>query len=243
MNHDMGQAENRTQHENAYSESGTSPPQPSTELIARLYHAHHLVPVPLDPFEKKPMIKGWADATARPSFDDLLPRWRTGRAGIGLVTGQASGIVVVDVDPRNGVLRASGLLVVSLVAEEAGEIVGHVALSPVSAGASPGGLGLAPLAVASGCRRRGVGDALVRGGLDASRRAGCAFVVVLGEPAYYERFGFTVASGWGLVDQYGAGSAFQVLELRPGGVPRGAGLVRYAEEFALLSARPEDDAP
>ena len=102
MNHDMGQAENRTQHENAYSESGTSPPQPSTELIARLYHAHHLVPVPLDPFEKKPMIKGWADATARPSFDDLLPLWRTGRAGIGLVTGQASGIVVVDVDPRNG---------------------------------------------------------------------------------------------------------------------------------------------
>src|SRR5262245_28599130 len=140
-------------------------------------------------------------------------------------------------------LRASRRLVVSLVAEEAGEIVGHVALSPVSAGASRGGLGLAPLAVASGCRRRGVGDALVRGGLDASRRAGCAFVVVLGEPAYYERFGFTVASGWGLVDQYGAGSAFQVLELRPGGVPRGAGLVRYAEEFALLSARPEDDAP
>ena len=141
------------------------------------------------------------------------------------------------------VLRASGRLVVSLVAEEAGEIVGHVALSSVSAGASPGGLGLAPLAVASGCRRRGVGDALVRGGLDASRRAGCAFVVVLGEPAYYERFGFTVASGWGLVDEYGAGPAFQVLELRPGGVPRGAGLVRYAEEFALLSARPEDDAP
>jgi hypothetical protein len=102
MNHDMGQAEERTDRENAYSESGTSPPQPSTELIARLYHAHHLVPVPLDPFEKKPMIKAWADATARPSFDDLLPLWRTGRAGIGLVTGQASGIVVVDVDPRNG---------------------------------------------------------------------------------------------------------------------------------------------
>ena len=65
MNHDMEQAEDRTQHENAYSESGTSPPQPPTELIARLYHAHHLVPVPLHPFEKKPMIKGWADATAR----------------------------------------------------------------------------------------------------------------------------------------------------------------------------------
>jgi predicted N-acetyltransferase YhbS/nuclear transport factor 2 (NTF2) superfamily protein len=140
-------------------------------------------------------------------------------------------------------LRASRRLVVSLVAEEAGEIVGHVALSPVRAGASPGGLGLAPLAVASGCRCRGVGGALVRAGLDASRRTGSAFVVVLGEPVYYERFGFTVASGWGLLDEYGAGPAFQVLELRPGAVPRGAGRVRYAEEFALLNARPDDDAP
>lgn len=140
-------------------------------------------------------------------------------------------------------LRAGGRLVVSLVAEEGGEIVGHVALSPVSAGSSPGGLGLAPLAVASGCRRRGVGGMLVRAGLDASRRAGSAFVVVVGEPAYYERFGFTAASGWGLLDEYGAGAAFQVLGLRPGDVPRGAGLVRYAEEFALLGARPEDDVP
>jgi predicted N-acetyltransferase YhbS len=140
-------------------------------------------------------------------------------------------------------LRASRRLVVSLVAEQEGEIVGHVALSPVSAGARPGGLGLAPLAVASGCRRRGVGGRLIRAALDASRRAGSAFVVVLGEPAYYERFGFTGASGWGLLDEYGAGPAFQVLELRPGGVPRGAGLVRYVDEFALLSARPEGDAP
>jgi putative acetyltransferase len=140
-------------------------------------------------------------------------------------------------------LRASRRLLVSLVAEEAGEIVGHVALSPVSAGASRGGLGLAPLAVASGCRRRGVAARLVRAGLDASRRAGSAFVVVLGEPTYYERFGFTAASGWGLLDEYRAGPAFQVLELRPAGVPRGVGLVRYAEEFALLSGRLEHHAP
>jgi len=81
------------------------------------------------------------------------------------------------------VLRGSGRLVVSLVAEESREIVGHVALSPVSAGASSEGLGLAPLAVARGRRRRGVGSALVRGGLDAGSRAGFGFVVVLGEPA------------------------------------------------------------
>ncbi len=140
-------------------------------------------------------------------------------------------------------LRRSGRLVVSLVAEESSEIVGHVAFSPVSAGASSEGLGLAPLAVASGRRRRGVGSALVRGGLDAGRRAGFGFVVVLGEPAYYERFGFAAARGWGLLDEYGGGAAFQALELRPGAIPRGSGAVRYGDEFALLDPRPKVDVP
>lgn len=81
----MGQAEDGTQHENAYSESGTLPPRFSTERIARRYHSHHLIPIPLDPFTKKPTITGWADATTRPPFDQLLPRWRTSESGIGLV--------------------------------------------------------------------------------------------------------------------------------------------------------------
>jgi putative acetyltransferase len=59
-------------------------------------------------------------------------------------------------------------------------------------------------------------------------------VVVLGGPAYYRRFGFTAAAGWGLADEYGGGDAFQVLEIRAGAIPRGAGLVRYAPEFAAL---------
>lgn len=84
---------------------------------------------------------------------------------------------------------------------------------------------------------------MVRGGLDASRRAGFGFVVVLGEPAYYARFGFAAASGWGLLDEYGGGAAFQALELRPGAIPRGAGPVRYGAEFALLDARPTADVP
>src|SRR5262249_61038237 len=120
----------------------------------------------------------------------------------------------------------------SPVGEASGDLVGAVALRPVSAGGGSEGLGLAALAVAVGCRRRGVGGALVRAALDAGRRAGFGFVVVLGEPAYYERFGFTAARGWGLLDDYGGGDAFQALELRPGAVPRGAGLVRFAEEFA-----------
>jgi hypothetical protein len=91
-----------TPFDNISSESGTSPPRLPTELIARLYDKHRLVPIPLDPFTKKPTIRCCADATKRPKLDQLLPRWRTGGSGIGLVTGRASGLVVVDVDPRNG---------------------------------------------------------------------------------------------------------------------------------------------
>ena len=83
----------------------------------------------------------------------------------------------------------------------------------------------------------------MRAGLDAGRRAGFGFVVVFGEPAYYERFGFAAARGWGLLDDYGGGDAFQALELRPGGIPCGAGLVRYGEEFELLGAHRDADVP
>jgi len=61
-------------------------------------------------------------------------------------------------------------------------------------------------------------------------------VVVLGDPAYYGRFGFLPASGWGLGDEYGGGAAFQALELRAGSIPTAGALVRYAPEFAALTS-------
>ncbi|OMG74465.1 GNAT family N-acetyltransferase [Burkholderia ubonensis] len=88
-------------------------------------------------------------------------------------------------------LRADGCLSVSLVAERDERIIGHVAFSPVMIGdGSPGWYGLAPLAVLPDCRRQSVGAGLVRTGLDALRRLGARGCVVLGEPAYYARFGF-----------------------------------------------------
>src|SRR5262245_11922157 len=90
-------------------------------------------------------------------------------------------------------LRARGAARVSLVAEVDDAVVGHVLFSPVSIVAESGcrhGLGLAPVAVMPAHQRRGVGSALVREGLVACREAGCAFVVVLGHPGYYPRFGF-----------------------------------------------------
>lgn len=138
-------------------------------------------------------------------------------------------------------LRAAGRLTISLVAEaHAGEtiavetIVGHIAFSPVTATDGSRGFGLAPLAVRPERQRRGIGSSLVMRGLRLCRERTEGYVVVLGEPAYYGRFGFAAASAFGLNDEYGGGDAFQVLELQPGGIPQGAGVVRYSPEFALF---------
>jgi putative acetyltransferase len=130
-------------------------------------------------------------------------------------------------------LRTAGRLDISLVAETAGEVVGHVAFSPVTLPGTVGGGGLAPVAVLPAFRRRGIAAALVREGL-AACASRYAFVVVLGDPRYYGRFGFLPASRWRLRDEYGGGDAFQALELRPGAIPAGGGVVRYCPEFALV---------
>jgi putative acetyltransferase len=101
------------------------------------------------------------------------------------------------------------------------------------------GVGLAPVAVAESYRRQGIAAALIRDGLDACRRLGFGWVVVLGEPDYYERFGFRPAAEFGLVDEYGGGPAFAVVELIAGAAPQQAGLVRYAPEFADLNEHPD----
>jgi len=88
-------------------------------------------------------------------------------------------------------LRASGSLTLSLVVVLDTEIVGHLALSPVSLsdGASRW-FGLGPLSVLPAHQNRGIGSALVREALRRLKDSGAAGCVVLGEPAYYGRFGF-----------------------------------------------------
>lgn len=131
-------------------------------------------------------------------------------------------------------LRAAGRLPVSLVAEMGGVVVGHVAFSPVTVQSGAIGAGLGPIAVAESSRRQGLAANLVRSGLIACREVGCGWAVVLGDPGYYARFGFRPASDFGLMDEYGGGAAFQAMELIPGSLPIGAGVVRYAPEFATL---------
>ncbi len=131
-------------------------------------------------------------------------------------------------------LRVAGRLSVSLVAEVDGAVVGHVAFSPVTTASGAVGAGLAPVAVAEPQRRHGIAADLIWAGLQACREAGFGWAVVLGKPTYYARFGFRPTPEFGLSDEYGGGAAFQAIELVPGALPVGAGLVRYAPEFASL---------
>jgi putative acetyltransferase len=87
-------------------------------------------------------------------------------------------------------LRRADALTISLVAIEGADIVGHVAVSPVTVSATEGWFGLGPVAVRFQQQRQGTGAALIREALDQLRRSGAAGCVVLGEPAYYRKFGF-----------------------------------------------------
>lgn len=86
-------------------------------------------------------------------------------------------------------LRASGDLLLSLVAEDGRGLLGHVAASPVTLGGAAGWACIAPVSVAPAVQRQGVGGALMRAALAKLQAQGAGGVVVLGDPAYYGRFG------------------------------------------------------
>lgn len=88
-------------------------------------------------------------------------------------------------------LRAGGALAVSLVAEDGGTLVGHVALSPVRlSDGTEGWYGLGPISVVPTRQGEGIGSALMHAALAALDARGAAGCVLLGEPGYYGRFGF-----------------------------------------------------
>lgn len=88
-------------------------------------------------------------------------------------------------------LRDAGALRLSLVAMENGAVVGHVAFSPVTInGESNGWYGLGPVSVRPDRQRQGIGQALIRAGLEHVKQMDAQGCVVLGSPDYYRRFGF-----------------------------------------------------
>lgn len=128
-------------------------------------------------------------------------------------------------------LRDAGQLAISLVAEDRGRVVGHVAASPVTlSNGTPDWYGLGPVSVVPRHQAQGVGTLLVTGALRALRALGAAGCVVLGDPGYYARFGFRPEPGLVLPDvpaQY-----FQAIALQ-GTVP--SGQATYHATFATVT--------
>jgi len=131
-------------------------------------------------------------------------------------------------------LRVQAQPVVSLVAEHAGSVVGHILFSPVtlSGHVSLKIMGVAPMAVAPSHQRRGVGSAFVRAGLERCTALGVGAVVVLGHPEYYPRFGFSPSVRFGIGSEYEVPEeVFLVAELQPGFFRGVSGIIQYHAEF------------
>lgn len=136
-------------------------------------------------------------------------------------------------------LCVDGDMVLTMLAddEDSGELAGVVVFSRMTVeagGKAIPGVALAPVAVAADHRRQGVAEALVQAGLDHLGDAGAAVCFVLGEPAYYGRFGFSTEHAEGFVSPY-AGDYFMAVPLQGGSLGCGArGKAEHAAAFAYL---------
>jgi predicted N-acetyltransferase YhbS len=132
---------------------------------------------------------------------------------------------------REGRLPAGGL---SLVAVDSRRLVGTVRLWNIAAGPGCDALLLGPLAVHPDCRNRGIGTTLVRRAIARARLAGHAAILLVGDLAYYGRFGFSAASTAALwmPGRYER-DRLLALELKPGALAAARGLISPTGTVAL----------
>ena len=123
----------------------------------------------------------------------------------------------------------------SLVAIVDGVITGHALFSEIAIERQTGNLralALGPIAVLPAYQRQGIGTRLIETGHQQAAERGYPFVVLLGHPEYYPRFGYVPAGPYGLSVPWDVPpEAFMVCELVPGSLESVAGQVRYAEPF------------
>ncbi len=132
-------------------------------------------------------------------------------------------------------LRKNCSELLSLVAVDGDDIVGHILFSPAVL-ADVHGMGLAPMAVTPAQQRDGIGSRLIRAGLAILEERGCPFVIVLGHADYYPRFGFEPASARGVRCEWEVpDDVFMLLVLDETTMNGVSGLARYRPEFAELA--------
>jgi putative acetyltransferase len=172
----------------------------------------------------------------RPAVEDVVAR----------AFGQA------EVAELVGRIRSSAGFVpeLSLVAEEAGAVVGHVMLSHLDledhGGIRHRVLTLSPLSVVPERQRRGIGGSLIRAAIERADEREEPLIVLEGSPAYYPRFGFRHSVPFGIrihLPSWAPPEAAMVLPLR-GYRPEIRGTVVYPPAFdVVVEDRPDADQP
>ncbi len=130
-------------------------------------------------------------------------------------------------------LRSGTHARISLVARREDKTIGYIMFSVLSIEteySSVEALALAPVAVVPEAQEQGVGSALIQEGLQRCADLGHSLVIVLGEPDYYSRFGFSSTLARKLRSRY-SGEAFMALELTPQALNNVEGDVRYPPPF------------
>jgi putative acetyltransferase len=121
----------------------------------------------------------------------------------------------------------------SLVATSHEKVVGHILFTKIHI--TPHNLvslALAPMAVLPTYQRQGIGEELIRHGLQKAKELNFSSIIVLGHVDYYPKFGFLPAEKWGIRAPFEVPSeAFMALELAKGGLSNAAGVVKYPIEF------------
>jgi putative acetyltransferase len=132
-------------------------------------------------------------------------------------------------------LRASGAVLLSLVAVQDHQVVGHIMYSPLQVGVVTGAA-LAPMAVLPDHQGQGIGSQLVRAGTSRLKESGCPFIIVVGHAHYYPRFGFTPASDWGITCEWEVpAEAFMLLVLDHARMASVSGRAVYRPEFSTVT--------
>ena len=142
-------------------------------------------------------------------------------------------------------LRSNGAALLSLVATLDGQVVGHIMYSPATIGEDKSaefssrvvtGAGLAPMAVLPEHQRYGIGSKLIEAGTQKLRDSGHPFIIVLGHPDYYPRFGFIPASTLGITCEWDVpAEAFMILILDQSKTQTLSDLAKYRPEFSTVT--------
>lgn len=131
-------------------------------------------------------------------------------------------------------LRSNGAVLLSLVAMQDDQVVGHVLYSPISVGSATGAA-LGPMAVVPEFQRQGVGGTLIETGNRIIKDRGYPFIIVLGHAEYYPRFGFVPARSRGIQCEWDVpDDVFMLLVLDEEKMRGVSGISKYRQEFSTI---------